>query len=184
MLRRGSALLRRAGDAGKDEARAGPPRRHSLSLSLSLSCLSISRSPLGLVDMFNAGGAVQGLSYSGGAATSAPAAATVCMEIKGCGRLGAYSATRPRRCSVGSAVVEFSYDSSSGLRQRIRACCNRRRPSWGLNRQGSRRRRRWRRSCGRRPARGALERPPLSPRLAATQAPGRSSRCLSSPLSL
>ncbi|CAA7409828.1 unnamed protein product [Spirodela intermedia] len=73
--------------------------------------------PLGLVDMFNAGGAVQGLSYRGGSSTpTAAAAPTVYMEIKGCGRLGAYSATRPRRCSVGSsAAVEFSYDSSSGL---------------------------------------------------------------------
>ncbi|XP_078430705.1 raffinose synthase family protein [Wolffia australiana] len=64
--------------------------------------------PLGLIDMFNAGGAVQGLLYD-------VPLQRVSMEIKGCGRLGAYSASRPTRCFLGSLAVDFSYDSSSGL---------------------------------------------------------------------
>ncbi|KAL5985742.1 putative galactinol--sucrose galactosyltransferase 6 [Asimina triloba] len=95
--------------------------------------------PVGLVDMFNAGGAIQGLKYEvgDGAALveldsgfsgeasgisqqplenkSSHAVGMVFMEVKGCGRLGAYSSVKPRKCLVGLDSVEFSYDSSSGL---------------------------------------------------------------------
>ncbi|KQK19399.1 hypothetical protein BRADI_1g48050v3 [Brachypodium distachyon] len=72
--------------------------------------------PVGLVDMFNGGAAVEGLSYHilpGGDGDEA--VGLVRMEVRGCGRLGAYSSVRPRKCTLGSAPVEFSYDSSSGL---------------------------------------------------------------------
>lgn len=95
--------------------------------------------PLGLVDMYNAGGAVEGLSYqvhSGAELLEldssiasklnevslqslddrvGDAVATVCMEVKGCGRVGAYSSIKPRKCSLNSADADFSYDSSCGL---------------------------------------------------------------------
>ncbi|XP_008807046.2 probable galactinol--sucrose galactosyltransferase 6 isoform X1 [Phoenix dactylifera] len=95
--------------------------------------------PLGLVDMFNAGGAVDGLTYHilGGAnileldssfagemngafmrsleKRSGDAVALICMEVKGCGRLGTYSSVKPRRCMLGSADAEFSYEPSSGF---------------------------------------------------------------------
>jgi raffinose synthase len=83
--------------------------------------------PIGLVDMFNSGAAVEGLTYhlldggkllgDGGSAAcrSEEAVGLVCMEVKGCGRFGAYSSVRPRRCMLGSSEMEFSYDSSSGL---------------------------------------------------------------------
>ncbi|KAH7688526.1 raffinose synthase protein [Dioscorea alata] len=95
--------------------------------------------PLGLLDMYNAGGAIEGLSYQVlGAANiseldgtivsefneaspqmpenkSSEAVALVCMEVKGCGRFGAYSSAKPTKCSVGLASVDFSFDSSSGL---------------------------------------------------------------------
>ncbi|KAG1363220.1 putative galactinol--sucrose galactosyltransferase 6 [Cocos nucifera] len=95
--------------------------------------------PLGLVDMFDAGGSVDGFTYHilGGANIleldstvagemngalmssmenrSGDAAALVCMEVKGCGRLGAYCSAEPRKCMLGSADVEFSYDPSSGF---------------------------------------------------------------------
>ncbi|RRT82849.1 hypothetical protein B296_00003985 [Ensete ventricosum] len=91
--------------------------------------------PIGLVDMYNAGAAVEGLTYhalsaasklesdSGFGGNAVPplasrgpdALAIICMEIKGCGRFGAYSSVRPRRCSLGSVDVEFAYDSSSGF---------------------------------------------------------------------
>ena len=65
--------------------------------------------PLGLIDMFNGGGALEGLEYGRGGT------ATVYMEVKGCGRFGAYASSRPKKCSVGSSDVKFTYDSSSGL---------------------------------------------------------------------
>ncbi|KAF0901643.1 hypothetical protein E2562_003596 [Oryza meyeriana var. granulata] len=88
--------------------------------------------PIGLVDMFNSGAAVEGLTYhcldgvkslsNGSSSTlpemqslSAQAVGLVCMEVRGCGRFGAYSSVRPRKCMLGSAQVEFTYDTSSGL---------------------------------------------------------------------
>ncbi|KAH6806740.1 Raffinose synthase family protein [Perilla frutescens var. frutescens] len=64
--------------------------------------------PLGLIDMFNAGGAIQALNYE-------PATALVSLEVKGCGRFGAYSSTRPKECRLGSSVLEVQYESGSGL---------------------------------------------------------------------
>jgi raffinose synthase len=41
--------------------------------------------------------------------------AKVCIEIKGCGKFGAYSSAKPRKCIVDLNVVDFVYDSNSGL---------------------------------------------------------------------
>ncbi|KAJ9557963.1 hypothetical protein OSB04_012577 [Centaurea solstitialis] len=68
--------------------------------------------PLGLIEMFNGGGAIEEVMYlverEGGLAS-------VSMKVKGCGRFGSYSMTKPRRCMVGASEVEFLYDSQSGL---------------------------------------------------------------------
>ncbi|KAL6898001.1 hypothetical protein ACP4OV_006597 [Aristida adscensionis] len=81
--------------------------------------------PIGLVDMFNSGAAIEGLTYhlldgakiadGNGSASISEAVGLVCMDVRGCGRFGAYSSVRPRKCMLGSAQVEFTYDSSSGL---------------------------------------------------------------------
>lgn len=95
--------------------------------------------PFGLVAMYNAGGAIEGLKYEvkGGAQLSEieegykgensilseervencnnELVGEVYMEIKGCGKFGAYSATKPRKCIVDSNVVDFVYDSSTAL---------------------------------------------------------------------
>ncbi|KAL0315591.1 UNVERIFIED_CONTAM: putative galactinol--sucrose galactosyltransferase 6 [Sesamum radiatum] len=87
--------------------------------------------PFGLIDMFNAGGAIEGLKYEVKAAAqssegngvagerienlSSEVVAVISMEVKGCGRFGAYSSAKPRKCTVGSAVVDFEYDTASGL---------------------------------------------------------------------
>ncbi|XP_077237942.1 raffinose synthase family protein isoform X2 [Tasmannia lanceolata] len=95
--------------------------------------------PLGLIDMYNAGGAIQELRYQVGDCTlvselesaysgeqngislqplenrSSEVLGTILMEVKGCGRLGAYSSAKPRKCFVGSDPVDFTYDSSCGL---------------------------------------------------------------------
>ncbi|CAA0808799.1 Probable galactinol--sucrose galactosyltransferase 6 [Striga hermonthica] len=69
--------------------------------------------PFGLIDMFNAGGAIEGLRYD--VQTKKEAAAVVSIEVKGCGRFGAYSSTRPRKCTVGGDEVEVEYEVGSGL---------------------------------------------------------------------
>ncbi|XVF34600.1 hypothetical protein REPUB_Repub18cG0072600 [Reevesia pubescens] len=95
--------------------------------------------PLGLINMYNSGGAIEGLKYEvkdgaklseldvgyGGESSglgdvsvencSNELVGKVCMEIKGCGNFGAYSSAKPRKCTVGSSEVEFDYDSLSGL---------------------------------------------------------------------
>lgn len=75
---------------------------------------NISFAPLGLIDMFNAGGAIKTLVYDireeAGLATP-----TVNIRVHGCGRFGAYSSKRPTKCLVGSSVTEFSFDSALGL---------------------------------------------------------------------
>lgn len=95
--------------------------------------------PLGLLDMFNAGGAIDGLKYevSGGGAPLLEldsglmaqinvalveetdsrnyVIGKVYMEVKGCGRLGAYSSAEPKKCWLGAEPVDFAYDASSGL---------------------------------------------------------------------
>lgn len=70
----------------------------------------LSFAPLGLIKMFNGGGAIEGLRY-----TNEEMVAKVYMEVKGCGTFGVYSPTKPRRCSVGSRDVDFGYDLGSGL---------------------------------------------------------------------
>lgn len=75
--------------------------------------------PLGLLDMFNAGGAIDGLDYEvfadSGIQNGDEGIARVRMAVKGCGRLGAYSSAEPRRCLLGAEPVNFAYDDSTGL---------------------------------------------------------------------
>lgn len=95
--------------------------------------------PFGLINMFNAGGAIQELRYEvksgaqlselgggyegegNGVAEermenrSTELVGVVHMEVKGCGRFGAYSSAKPRRCTLGSIEVDFIYNSSFGL---------------------------------------------------------------------
>ncbi|GMH04552.1 hypothetical protein Nepgr_006392 [Nepenthes gracilis] len=92
---------------------------------------SFSFAPLGLINMFNSGAAIEGLRYDAiggeescnGAANdgsvkennSGEVIAKVYMEVKGCGKFGAYSSAKPRRLTVGSTEIEFMYDPESGL---------------------------------------------------------------------
>ncbi|PON77066.1 Glycosyl hydrolase [Parasponia andersonii] len=78
--------------------------------------------PLGLINMYNAGGAIEGLRYeaksgiqSSEAENGEEIVGSVQIEVKGCGKFGAYSSAKPRRCLVDSQVVDFVYDSPSGL---------------------------------------------------------------------
>ncbi|XP_047959731.1 probable galactinol--sucrose galactosyltransferase 2 [Salvia hispanica] len=66
----------------------------------------ISLAPIGLLDMFNSGGAVEQCDISGG---------TVTLKVRGCGRFGFYSSERPLKCTVGGSETGFDYESGTGL---------------------------------------------------------------------
>ncbi|XP_038972675.1 probable galactinol--sucrose galactosyltransferase 2 isoform X2 [Phoenix dactylifera] len=96
----------------------------------------ISVAPIGLVDMFNSGGAVEQFDIrmpSTGStedrrddgdgsfdvaeqfSENRAATATVVLRVRGCGRFGFYSSRKPIKCTLDSSDVEFSYDSAMGL---------------------------------------------------------------------
>ena len=69
----------------------------------------VSFAPIGLLGMFNAGGAVE--QCEAGAAADA----VVRLRVRGCGRFGAYCSRRPARCTLDAAEAEFTYDADTGL---------------------------------------------------------------------
>lgn len=69
----------------------------------------ISFAPIGLLDMFNTGGAVEQCDVLSDKAT------TVTLKVRGCGRFGAYASQRPLKCVVGSTETGFDYESATGL---------------------------------------------------------------------
>ncbi|KAK4851844.1 hypothetical protein QYF36_018858 [Acer negundo] len=66
--------------------------------------------PIGLIKMFNSGGAIKELRYD-----EAEGTATADMKVRGCGLFGAYSSARPKRIQVDSEEVQFGYNEVSGL---------------------------------------------------------------------
>ncbi|CAN6235384.1 unnamed protein product [Urochloa humidicola] len=66
--------------------------------------------PLGLINMFNSGGALKDVSSEADST-----ATTVHVRCRGPGRFGAFSATRPELCRVDEKQVEFSYTEDGML---------------------------------------------------------------------
>ena len=65
--------------------------------------------PIGLIKMFNSGGAIKELRYQSGRS------ANIDMKVRGCGLFGAYSSTQPKRITVNSEEICFEYEDRSGL---------------------------------------------------------------------
>ena len=94
--------------------------------------------PIGLLKMFNSGGAIISLEYrlhenndqhmefeekrmdildfanSEGVTALFPVA-TIHMKVHGCGEFGVYSSVKPRGCLVDSRKIDILYDAGSGL---------------------------------------------------------------------
>ncbi|OMP06969.1 Raffinose synthase [Corchorus olitorius] len=66
--------------------------------------------PIGLIKMFNSGGAIKELKYD-----DQGTSIRISMKVQGCGVFGAYSSTQPQRTLVDSQQAEFEYDGGSGL---------------------------------------------------------------------
>jgi raffinose synthase len=67
----------------------------------------VSFAPIGLVGMFNSGGAVREVRFGEDA--------DVELKVRGSGMVGAYSSTRPRSVAIDSKAVGFCYDDACGL---------------------------------------------------------------------
>ncbi|KAG4964272.1 hypothetical protein AAZX31_14G010500 [Glycine max] len=65
--------------------------------------------PIGLIKMFNSGGAVKEFNWGSNESTN------VAMKVRGCGQFGAYSSAQPKLITVDSEEVEFKYEEESGL---------------------------------------------------------------------
>ncbi|KAK4799097.1 hypothetical protein SAY86_024462 [Trapa natans] len=74
----------------------------------------ISFAPIGLLDMFNASGAIEQCEIHKPSETQ-PEHSTMSLKVRGCGRFGAYCTQKPIKCTVGGVDREFEYDSATGL---------------------------------------------------------------------
>ncbi|KAI8018053.1 putative galactinol--sucrose galactosyltransferase 2 [Camellia lanceoleosa] len=67
--------------------------------------------PIGLLDMYNSGGALEALNCT----VNLPTGFSIKIKGRGCGRFGAYSSTKPRCCKVDMKEEEFIYNAEDGL---------------------------------------------------------------------
>ncbi|KAJ6688266.1 hypothetical protein OIU74_016893 [Salix koriyanagi] len=67
-------------------------------------------SPIGLLDMYNSGGAVEAVNC-----VIDVSSCTIKVNGRGCGRFGAYSSTKPTLCRVDMEEEEFTYSDQNGL---------------------------------------------------------------------
>ncbi|KAJ8553958.1 hypothetical protein K7X08_024636 [Anisodus acutangulus] len=66
--------------------------------------------PIGLIDMYNSGGAIEGLLCS-----HQPSVCKIQIKIRGCGRFRAYSSSKPSYCKVNDEETKFSYNTEDGM---------------------------------------------------------------------
>eukprot|EP01018_Ginkgo_biloba_P038359 Gb_08721 [translate_table: standard] len=78
--------------------------------------------PLGLIDMYNAGGAIQTLEYTSGCklededkVANSGDCWCVKMRVHGCGRFGAYSTVKPTKCCIDTIKVGCDFDYGCSL---------------------------------------------------------------------
>ncbi|KAF3783844.1 putative galactinol--sucrose galactosyltransferase 1 [Nymphaea thermarum] len=65
--------------------------------------------PIGLIKMFNSGGAIMELLYEPTRSSS------VSIKVRGCGHFGAYSSAIPKRITVDSHETAYEYDKNTGM---------------------------------------------------------------------
>ncbi|KAL9230064.1 hypothetical protein vseg_005457 [Gypsophila vaccaria] len=64
--------------------------------------------PIGLIKMFNSGGAIKGVKYE------SERNDVVSMKVQGCGLFGAYSSIRPKKIFIDEEETGFEYEETSG----------------------------------------------------------------------
>lgn len=85
---------------------------------------SIAFAPIGLLDMFNSGAAVEQFEVYNTSITNDDTeistenrspVAKIALRARGCGRFGVYCSQRPLSCTVDNVETEFNYEAASGL---------------------------------------------------------------------
>lgn len=66
---------------------------------------SIHFAPIGLINMYNSGGAVEDCTFGDG----------ITIKARGSGLFGAYSSKKPHSCKVDKEDKDFTYNSENGL---------------------------------------------------------------------
>lgn len=66
--------------------------------------------PVGLVNMYNSGGAVEAIDFSSDSSTC-----EIHVKGRGAGTFGAYSNTMPRSCYINSKIEEFEFRDEDNL---------------------------------------------------------------------
>ncbi|THU71457.1 hypothetical protein C4D60_Mb04t01640 [Musa balbisiana] len=69
----------------------------------------VSFAPIGLIKMFNSGGAIKELNYE------STRKAIIDLKVSGCGVFGAYVSVSPVKVAVDAEAVDFTYDENHGL---------------------------------------------------------------------
>lgn len=67
--------------------------------------------PIGLIDMYNSGGAVEAVEFSKDSASFG----TIILKGRGAGPLGAYSNSKPMFCTINSKEEEVKFDIRQNL---------------------------------------------------------------------
>ncbi|KAJ9140236.1 hypothetical protein P3X46_030908 [Hevea brasiliensis] len=67
--------------------------------------------PIGLLDMYNSGGAVEAVNCR----ITDSSECRIKIKGRGCGRFGAYSSTKPKHCMVENREEDFTYSAVDGL---------------------------------------------------------------------
>ncbi|CAK9143946.1 unnamed protein product [Ilex paraguariensis] len=67
--------------------------------------------PIGLIDMYNSGGAIEDLNCN----TMGAPGCSISIRSRGCGHFGAYSSTKPRCCLVDMKEEDFAYNGEDGF---------------------------------------------------------------------
>ncbi|XP_073306209.1 probable galactinol--sucrose galactosyltransferase 2 [Primulina huaijiensis] len=75
----------------------------------------VSFAPIGLLGMFNSGGAVEQFDFHKAPECDSPAAATVTLKVRGSGLFGVYCSQRPQKCIMDGMDAEFNYKAETGL---------------------------------------------------------------------
>lgn len=90
--------------------------------NLTVGCYTLQRllcgahfAPIGLLPMFNSGGAISTIEYESSEGPNEAPSELIKIKVHGYGDFGAYSSVKPRDCLVNSSNSDFLYNPHIGM---------------------------------------------------------------------